>query len=112
MVSFGHKNSLNKKIIGMNTGLKGKTVLITGGSSGIGKATALAFGKEPHSKIAITYYHHEETAREVVQAIEQDGGSALAVYMSLGDHASIDEAVRTITRKFGSIDVLVNNAVF
>lgn len=96
----------------MNAGLKGKTILITGGSSGIGKATALAFSKEPDTNIAITYYQNEGPARKVVQAIKREGGSALAVYMSLGDHASINEAVRNIIRKFGSIDVLVNNAVF
>jgi len=96
----------------MHTGLDGKAILITGASSGIGKATALAFGKEKGVNVALTYFKHEASAREVVATIERDGGSAYAVYMSLADHASIEKAVDEIAKKFGGVDVLVNNAVY
>jgi NAD(P)-dependent dehydrogenase (short-subunit alcohol dehydrogenase family) len=96
----------------MDMGLNGKTILITGGSSGIGKATALAFGREAGAQVAITYFQHEAAAKEVVSAIEQSGSSAYAVYMSLADEASIEAAVTSTVQKFGSIDVLINNAVY
>ncbi len=95
----------------MDTGLDGKTILITGGSSGIGQATARAFGREQGAQVALTYFQNEARAREVVAAIERDGGSALAVYMSLADHASIGKAVEAVVHKFGGVDVLVNNAI-
>ncbi len=96
----------------MDTGLNGKTVLVTGGTSGIGKATALAFGREAGVHVALTYFRNETAAREVAAAIEQGGGSAHAIYLSLGDLGSIEEAVEAVARKFGSIDVLVNSAVY
>lgn len=95
----------------MDTGLNGKTILITGGSMGIGKAAALAFGREPGTRVAFTYFKNEASARDVVASIEREGRSALAVYMSLGDHASIEKAVHVIADRFGGIDVLVNNAI-
>lgn len=96
----------------MDTGLEGKTVLITGGSSGIGKATALMFAEETEAQVAITYYQNEEGAKEIVEAIENNGGQALAVPMMLEDHAGIQKTVAETADRFGSIDVLVNNAVF
>lgn len=96
----------------MDTGLEDKTVLITGGSSGIGKATALMFAEETGANVAITYYQNQEGAGEIVSTIERNGGQALAVPMSLEDHSSIQKAVAGITERFGSVDVLVNNAVF
>lgn len=95
----------------MNTGLEGKTVLVTGGSSGIGKATALMFARETEAKVAITYFNNEEGAREIVETIESNGGQALAVHMSLADYTSIQQAVKTIVNRIGSVDVLINNAV-
>jgi NAD(P)-dependent dehydrogenase (short-subunit alcohol dehydrogenase family) len=96
----------------MDMGLNGKTVLITGGSSGIGKATARAFGREPGVRVALTYFQHEAAAKNVVAEIERDGGAAYSVYMSLGNEASIEAAVTSVAQKFGSIDVLINNAVY
>lgn len=90
----------------MNTGLEGKTVLVTGGSSGIGKTTARMFASETEANIALTYYSNEASARKVAK---ETGG--LAVQMSLEDHDSIEKAVEMTVRHFGGIDVLVNNAV-
>ncbi len=95
----------------MDVGLTGKTVLITGGSSGIGKATALLYGLEKGVNVALTYFEHQVRADAVVAQIRERGGSALAVPLSLADHASIESAVQTVAETFGSIDVLVNNAV-
>lgn len=95
----------------MDTGLTAKTIFITGGSKGIGKATALAFGKEPGARVAISYYKDKKGATAVVNAIRTAGGEAMAVYLNLGDHDSIKLAVESITKEWKSIDVLVNNAV-
>jgi 3-oxoacyl-[acyl-carrier protein] reductase len=95
----------------MDTGLNGKTILITGGSSGIGKATALAYAAEAGSRVALTYFQNEAAARDVAASIERVGGSACAVYMSLDDRVSIESAVDRVAQRFGGIDVLVNNAV-
>lgn len=95
----------------MNLGLENKTVFVTGGSSGIGRATAIAYGREPGVQVALSYFQHKEEAEKVVQTIEEDGGSAMAVHMDLGDHETVRKAVAAITGKFGGIEVLVNNAV-
>lgn len=96
----------------MNTRLEGKTVLITGGSSGIGKATALMFGRETKANVAVTYYKNKEEAQKITDRIDAMGGAAKAVQMSLGDHSNIKKAIKEIINQFGRIDVLVNNAVF
>jgi 3-oxoacyl-[acyl-carrier protein] reductase len=95
----------------MHFGFKGKTVLVTGGSSGIGRATVLALAQEPDVNIAFTYFNNEGGARELVQSIEAEGGLATAVHLDLANHASIEQAVTAVATRFGQIDVLVNNAV-
>ena len=95
----------------MDIGFSGKTILITGGSSGIGKATVLAAAKEKNLNIAFTYFKNEAGAHDITRTIEANGSSAIAVYMDLADHASIEQAVATVMNKFGQVDVLVNNAV-
>ncbi|KAA2238474.1 SDR family NAD(P)-dependent oxidoreductase [Chitinophaga agrisoli] len=95
----------------MDLGLQGKTIFITGGSKGIGRATALAYGKEPGAQVAISYCHSREAANEIVQLIEAGGGKAMAVEMDLAAPGSLELAVSQISRQWGGIDVLVNNAV-
>ena len=95
----------------MDIGLSNKTIFITGGNSGIGKATALLYAKEANANIAISYHANEAGAHQVVTEIEKAGGNALAVKLDLGDIESIQRAIDTIVTAFGSIHVLVNNAI-
>lgn len=95
----------------MDLGLKGKTIFITGGSNGIGKATALLLAAEKGLNIAISYFNNKENADAVVQQISASGNKGLAVYLDLADHNSIRQAAAEINNTFGGIDVLVNNAV-
>lgn len=95
----------------MDFGFSGKTVLVTGGSSGIGRAAVLMFAQEPGINIALTYFKNEDSANDLARSIEANGGSALAVYMDLADHASIEQAVAAVGERFGRVDALVNNAV-
>lgn len=96
----------------MDLGLKGKTIFITGGSSGIGKYSALIFAKEEGARIAFTYHKGKIAAQEIVREIQVLACEAIAVYMALDDHSSIKKAVDTVTHEFGTIHVLVNNAVY
>lgn len=94
----------------MNLGLKGKIVLVTGGSKGIGKATAKKFAEE-QAHVFITYANDQEAALQTVAEIKEQGLFGSAVQMNLSEHESIKKAVEIVAEKAGCIDVLVNNAV-
>ncbi len=86
-----------------------KTILVTGGSSGIGKATALLFAKNG-SNVAITYKSNKVGADEVVKKIESLGQKAIAIRADLINEIEAKKVVDETIKKFGKIDVLVNNA--
>ncbi|WP_188197099.1 SDR family NAD(P)-dependent oxidoreductase [Nonomuraea sp. SYSU D8015] len=81
-------------------------VLITGGSSGIGAAAALAYARTG-ARVTITYNSGADRAAEVVKRIEEDGGQAAAVHLDLEDHSTIPRAVA----EAGPVDALIANAV-
>jgi 3-oxoacyl-[acyl-carrier protein] reductase len=86
-----------------------KVVLVTGGSSGIGRLAALMFA-EKGADVAITYKSNQEGAMEVVTEIEKTGRSALAIQADLINEAEAKNVVEEVVKKFGKIDILVNNA--
>src|SRR5229473_7042924 len=88
--------------------LKDLVALITGGTSGIGEATALLFSKEG-AKVAITGRNRERGAA-VVQQIKQQGGDALFIRAGVSLAADCRRAVDETVRAFGRLDVLFNNA--
>ncbi|MEU0728954.1 SDR family oxidoreductase [Streptomyces sp. NPDC006140] len=90
------------------TGLSGKSVIVTGAASGIGRAAALRFAAE-RAKVVVADLN-AEGARTTVEAIESAGGTAVAVAGDLSDGAVVDAVVAAATGTFGGIDVLVNNA--
>jgi NAD(P)-dependent dehydrogenase (short-subunit alcohol dehydrogenase family) len=89
--------------------LKDKIALITGADSGIGRAVALAFAREG-ADIAIGYLNHEDDARETLQVVEAAGRKAVTISADLGRESHIQELVAQTVRRFGRIDILVNNA--
>ncbi|SNX56346.1 NAD(P)-dependent dehydrogenase (short-subunit alcohol dehydrogenase family) [Streptomyces sp. TLI_55] len=92
----------------MATGLDGRSVIVTGAGSGIGRAAALAFAAEG-SKVVVADLN-AETAAKVVSEIEEAGGTAVAVTGDLSEQAVVDRVTSTAVERFGGVDVLVNNA--
>ena len=88
--------------------LKNKVALITGGDSGIGRATALAFAEEG-ADIAFVYLEEHKDAEETKSLIEKRGRKALAITADLGFAEQADRAVEETVRTFGKIDILMNN---
>lgn len=89
--------------------LKGKTAIVTGSSSGIGKAIAELFAKEG-AKVAVTYHSGEERARAVIAGIEQRGGTAKAYQIDVADENDVIRLFKLVDEDFGDVDILVNNA--
>lgn len=89
--------------------LKGKVSLITGASSGIGKAVALALAREG-AKVAINYKSNLEGALEVEEKIKAMGRKAVVVRADVAKSDQVEQMVETVTGNFGEIDILVNNA--
>ena len=87
---------------------EGKVVLITGGGTGIGKDTALAFAREG-ARVAVCG-RREEPLKEVVAAIAKEGGEATSFVCDVRDPDSVDKLVVDTVAKYGAVDVLFNNA--
>jgi 3-oxoacyl-[acyl-carrier protein] reductase len=94
----------------MDLGLKGRVVLITGGSRGLGRATALAFAAEG-AKIAVSYVRRAEDAARLVKEIRsRRGAEAVAVRADVAVPADVRRMFDRAERALGPVDILVNNA--
>ena len=89
--------------------LAGKVALITGGDSGIGRSVAVHFAREG-ADIAIVYLDETEDAQKTKQMVEAEGKSCLLIRGDVKEEAFCNDAVDQTVAKFGSLNILVNNA--
>jgi len=89
--------------------LKGRVALITGGSRGIGRATAILFAKA-NADVAITYRSNDSAANLVIEEIKNMGRKAIALKGDVSKSSDVKMIVKEVLNYFGKIDILVNNA--
>ncbi|MET0989068.1 MAG: SDR family oxidoreductase, partial [Glaciihabitans sp.] len=94
----------------LNSGaLAGKRALVTGSSRGIG-ADTVGYLAGAGASVVVNFRNKEARALKLVSAIEQDGGTAIAVGADLTDTASVAAMFDTISSTYGGLDILVMNA--
>lgn len=89
--------------------LAGKVALITGGDSGIGRATAVLFAREG-AKVAILYRDEHQDANHTLDLVRAEGSEGIALSLDIAQRGAVDQAVRSVLARFGRVNVLVNNA--
>lgn len=89
--------------------LEGKVAIVTGGDSGIGRATAILFAREG-AKVAIVHLEEDDDAEFTAARIRDEGSEALIFKGDLGDPDTGKALVKQVIDKWGQLDVLVNNA--
>jgi 3(or 17)beta-hydroxysteroid dehydrogenase len=88
--------------------VEGKVAIVTGGASGLGRASALALAREGASLLVTDL--DAEGGEETVRRIRAAGGGALFLAHDVGEEADWEQAIAAVRRDFGRLDVLVNNA--
>jgi len=89
--------------------LAGRTAIVTGGDSGIGRAVAALFAREG-ANVAILYLDEHDDAAKTVGIVEGEGRRSLAIAGDIGDQAFCQTAVARVVDELGGVDILVNNA--
>jgi NAD(P)-dependent dehydrogenase (short-subunit alcohol dehydrogenase family) len=98
----------NQSIVGSGL-LKDKVALITGGDSGIGRSVAIAFAREG-ANVAIVYLEETEDAEKTQESVRKHEAEALLIKGDICQESFCARAVDKAVKKFGKIDILVNNA--
>lgn len=88
---------------------EGKVALITGGGTGIGRATALQLGAQG-AALAVNYSRSRQEAEETAAELRRKGGRAIALQADVADDAQVRALVAAVVAEFGRLDILVNNA--
>src|SRR5262245_3750244 len=89
--------------------LRGQKAIVTGASSGIGKAVAIALGAAG-ADVVVNYVGGEAPAGEVVKTITAAGGRAIAVQCDVSQEEQVVAMFQKTIKEFGTVDILVNNA--
>jgi glucose 1-dehydrogenase len=89
--------------------LTGQKALVTGASSGIGQAVAVALG-QAGADVVVNYVAGEDRAQQVARAIEQHGVKAYAHRADVSDESQVRDMFSAMVQRLGTIDILVNNA--
>jgi len=93
---------------GDSVDLKGKRILLTGASTGIGEAAAEKFGRRGATVVVVA--RRQELLDELVERITREGGEARAHAADLSDLDAVDELVAKVEQDLGGVDILINNA--
>ncbi len=88
--------------------LAGKIAIVTGSSSGIGKAIALTFGKEGAAVVIAA--RRKDLCEKTVAQIRKEGGDAMAIQTDVTDEAQVERLITETVKRYGRLDLLVNNA--
>jgi NAD(P)-dependent dehydrogenase (short-subunit alcohol dehydrogenase family) len=88
--------------------LKGKTVIITGAGSGVGRASAILFADEGARVVCADV--NDEWAKETVRLVEHNGGSSIAVHCDVTSEGDISATIDATVAEYGRLDVMYNNA--
>jgi 3-oxoacyl-[acyl-carrier protein] reductase len=89
--------------------LKDQVAIVTGGGRGIGKAISEALAAEG-AKVAVVYRGSHQAADDLVAAIRNGGGTALALKIDVADGPAVQAGVERVEQELGPVDILVNNA--
>ena len=89
--------------------LDGRVAVVTGGSRGIGRAIALALGRQG-AAVALSFKSHEEEARQIVDELTGTGARALTLRCDVADEAGVTGFFEQVVATLGGVDILVNNA--
>ena len=89
--------------------LDGRKVLVTGGSRGIGRATALLFA-QAGADVALSYVSNQKAAEEVLRNVEKLGRRCLVYKADMSSRSDVDRMAEDVLAKWGELDTLVNNA--
>lgn len=90
--------------------LKGKSAIITGGDSGIGRSVAILFAKEGADVTIVHLPEEESDAKQTVKAVEKEGKKCIAMALDLKEEANCKKVIDEHVKNFGKINVLVNNS--
>lgn len=91
--------------------LQGMTALITGGDSGIGRAVAILFAREG-ANVAIAYLNEHEDAEKTCALVEAEGAQCVSISGDIKDAKFCADMVKKVVKRFGALNILVNNAAF
>lgn len=93
----------------MDIRFNNKVALVTGGSSGIGRASAIEFARSG-ARVVVHYNNREAEAMKVVKEIRSLGSEGMAIRADVSNKTDVDRLVAETLKEFGTIDILINNA--
>ena len=113
----GHESEMSPKADHGETSYKGsgkltgRSAVITGGDSGIGRAVAIAFAREG-ADVLISYLNEDDDANETARFVKEAGKKAVVMPGDISDEQHCKKIIDTAIKEFGKVDILVNNAAF